>query len=315
MPQRYQPAQPPQGVLNSTAAAGPSGTAAASTGGAQLQTPSPAQATQGILNATDAGSASWASPASQGGAEGPTQQPDQAALVDPGASVIAPAAVGAQTPPQQQPLTAQGNASSTTAGTAAGPSQSTAASPKQDVSAMSSSQPPAATSAYGNPQPYVKEYEDTGEHWRKLAIAGMHAVCTIGYTCSSDCSTLPAECRKVYSLKRLTVLYIASGGAYAYCGDLRKGFQSLSTGVEEALHALSTLNEMVLLEHKAPSLQGQQAGVADNTCACACSHCPAPAAGWRHPAVHHLPLHGDAPAADARSQALWTPPLQGHEGV
>ena len=86
-------------------------------------------------------------------------------------------------------------------------------------------------------------------------------------------------------------------------------------GIEEALYVLSMLNDMVLLEHKAPSLQGQQACVVDDTCASACSHCPTPAASWRHPAVHHVPLHGDASAADARSQALWTPPLQGHEGV
>ena len=40
---------------------------------------------------------------------------------------------------------------------------------------MSSAQPPAADSAYGNLQPFVKEYRETGEHWRKLAIAGMQA--------------------------------------------------------------------------------------------------------------------------------------------
>ena len=172
MPQRYQPAQPPQGVLNSTAAAGPSRTATASHAGTQLQTPSPALATQGTLNTTDAAGPSWATPASQGGAQVPTQQPDQAALVDPGTPVAAPAALQAQTPAQQQPLTAQDNTPSTTAGTAAGPSQSTAASPKQDVTAMSSAPPPAAYQAYGDPQPFVKEYEGTGEHWRKLAIAG-----------------------------------------------------------------------------------------------------------------------------------------------
>ena len=190
MPQRYQPAQPPQGLLNSIAAAGPSETAAASQGGAQSQTLRPAQATQGILGKTASASPSWATPASQGGAQSPTQQPDQALLVDQGTTVAAPAAAvvtEARAPAQQQPLTTQGNASSTTAGPAASPSQSTAASPKQDVTQMSGAQPPAADSAYGNPQPFIKEYGETVEHWRKLAIAGMHAVFDIGSTCSSGC--------------------------------------------------------------------------------------------------------------------------------
>ena len=220
MPQKYQPAQPPQALLNSTSAAGPSERAAASQAGAQVQIPSSSRAAQGIINTTDAASPSWATPASQGGNQVSTQQPDQAALVDPGTPVAAPAALQAQTPAQQQPLTAQSKAPSTTAATAAGPSQSTAVFPKQDVTAMSSMQPPAADKAYGNPQPYIKEYQETEGHWRKLAIAGMHAVCTIDYTCSSDCTTLPTECRKGCPLKRLTVLDIASGGAYAYRGDL-----------------------------------------------------------------------------------------------
>ena len=117
---------------------------------------------------------------------------------------------------------------------------------------MSSTQPPAAAQAYGNPQPYIQGYEDTEEHWRKLAIAGMHAVCTIDYTCSSDYITLPTECRMGCSLKRPTVLDLASGGVYANCGDFRKTSQSLTMGIEEALHALSMLNVMVLLEHRAP---------------------------------------------------------------
>ena len=52
---------------------------------------------------------------------------------------------------------------------------------------MSSAQPPSADSAYGNPQPYTQGYEDTREHWRKLAIAGMHAVYTMDYSCTSGC--------------------------------------------------------------------------------------------------------------------------------
>ena len=94
MPQRYQPAWPPKGVLNNTAAASQSGI--------HSQISSPVQATQGLLNTTGAASPSWSSPALQGGAQSPTQQPDQASLVDPGATVAAPAATQAQTPAQQQ---------------------------------------------------------------------------------------------------------------------------------------------------------------------------------------------------------------------
>ena len=116
-------------------------------------------------------------------------------------------------------------------------------------------------------------------------------------------------------MKHPTMLHIASGGACADLRQLAKVFSELIMGIDIALHVLFMLNAMVLLEHKAPSLQGQQACVADSSWACACSHRPPPADYWRRSAVHHLPLHGDTPAADARSQALWTPPLQGHEGV